>query len=84
MCVDGDCAVLLFRVSDQFMFFSYYKQALLFRPFTQMDSSTTRQFGGTGLGLSIVRSLAEMMRGTVGVESTPGQGAVSWFTAWVG
>ena len=84
MCVDGDCAVLLFRVSDQGMGIAHEKQALLFRPFTQMDSSTTRQFGGTGLGLSIVRSLAEMMRGTVGVESAPGQGAVFWFTAWVG
>lgn len=84
MCVDGDCAVLLFRVSDQGIGIAQDKQALLFRPFTQMDSSTTRQFGGTGLGLSIVRSMAEMMRGTVGVESKPGQGAVFWFTAWVG
>lgn len=54
------------------------KRALLFKPFSQLDSSATRQYGGTGLGLSIVRSLAELMGGEVGVESQPGQGARFW------
>jgi PAS domain S-box-containing protein len=76
--IDGE-ALLEFSVIDSGIGIPSEKQALLFHPFTQGDSSTTREFGGTGLGLSIVYSLAKLMRGEVGIESLPDQGARFWF-----
>ncbi len=70
---------LEFAVQDSGMGIAPEQQALLFQPFTQADSSTTRQFGGTGLGLSIVARMAELMGGQVGLQSQPGQGSRFWF-----
>lgn len=71
---DG-AALLEFLVSDSGIGIAPEKQVELFKPFSQIDDSSTRQFGGTGLGLSIVRSLAELMGGSVVCESASGQGA---------
>ena len=65
---------ILFRVSDTGIGMSDEQIARLFQRFQQADSSTTRKYGGTGLGLSLTKALAEMLGGTVGVESVPNQG----------
>ena len=48
---------------------------MLFQPFTQVDTGTTRQYEGMGIGLAIVRHLVDLHGGSVAVESAPGQGS---------
>jgi PAS domain S-box-containing protein len=73
-----------FEVQDTGPGIAPERQAELFEPFEQADSSTTRRHGGTGLGLALTRHLARMMGGEAGLRSAPGQGSTFWFTAWLG
>ena len=72
-------ARLLFTVRDTGIGLSKEQLTRLFVPFSQADSSTTRQYGGTGLGLAIVKRLVDRMGGTFGVESELGSGSCFWF-----
>jgi PAS domain S-box-containing protein len=65
---------LAFEVQDSGIGVSPENMLKLFKPFTQAEASTTRRFGGTGLGLTISRRLAELMGGSLTIQSTLGQG----------
>jgi PAS domain S-box-containing protein len=73
-------ATIAFDVKDTGIGMTPEQIGRLFQPFTQADSSTTRQYGGTGLGLAICKRLATAMGGDVHVASRPGEGSTFTFT----
>ncbi len=77
-------AHIRFAVQDTGIGMSPEHIALLFQPFTQADSSTTRHYGGTGLGLTISQKLIQMMDGDIWIESRIDEGSTFFFTAWFG
>ncbi|MFN8501734.1 PAS domain S-box protein [Kouleothrix sp.] len=72
---DAVAGAVRFAVQDTGIGIASADLPRLFQPFSQLDSSLSRQHEGTGLGLVLVRRLAELHGGTVTVESTPGQGS---------
>jgi two-component system, sensor histidine kinase and response regulator len=77
-------ADLLFSVEDTGIGIPGDRLGEIFRSFTQVDSSTTRQYGGSGLGLTIVKRIVELMNGRIWVESTVGAGSKFSFTLPLG
>jgi len=77
---DQENAWLRFTVRDSGIGIAPDKLSRLFEKFSQVDASVTRHYGGTGLGLAICKQLVTLMKGSIGVKSTPGAGSEFWFT----
>jgi len=71
--------VLKISITDTGIGISTEKCKHLFDAFTQVDASTTREYGGTGLGLTIVKQLCQLMGGDIDVSSEEGKGSIFSF-----
>jgi PAS domain S-box-containing protein len=76
---DSVCTLRV-TVSDTGIGIPHDRQKIVFDPFTQLDASTTRNYGGTGLGLTISSRLVSLMGGRIWLESEMGQGSQFHFT----
>ncbi len=81
---EPDRVRLRFSVADTGIGIPEDRLGDLFRPFTQVDSSLTKQYQGTGLGLSIVKRLVELMGGQVRIESALGRGTIVYWDILAG
>jgi PAS domain S-box-containing protein len=73
--IDAGRPCIEFTVTDTGVGMTREQTAKIFDAFTQADITTTRKYGGTGLGLALVSRFCELMKGTVSVESRPGDGS---------
>ena len=71
----GNQAVIQLEIKDAGVGIPVEAQESIFQSFTQVDASTTREYGGSGLGLAITKDLVRLMKGSIEVQSTPGQGS---------